>query len=169
MASMTALITYVKQSIELVLLDIPEELVVGSHEVSHRAVCPANLLPGLVHPLGQIHWGGKDLKLLSLEDPLDLLQLPIPHHSVEAKLYFKILKIGITDISWTGGSHHQGSVGRENVPNSAVSEGLSTFCIQNLLRLTDSIHIHRHYSQDFLTISIHHTVWVNDQTEDSYS
>ena len=100
---MTALITYVKQSIELVLLDIPEELVVRSHEVSHRAVCPANLLPGLVHPLGQIHWAGKDLKLLSLEDPVDLLQLPIPHNSVEAKLYFKILKVRITDISWSGG------------------------------------------------------------------
>ena len=62
--------TYVKQSIESVMFNIPEELFVWGHEAAHGFVFSADFLPALIH--FQIYLCGMNFKVFSFEDLFNL-------------------------------------------------------------------------------------------------
>ena len=64
--------TNVKQSIESVTFNIPEELFVWGHKAAHGFVFSTDFLPALIHLLSQIYLCGMNFKVFSFEDLFNL-------------------------------------------------------------------------------------------------
>ena len=64
--------TNVKQSIESVTFNIPEELFVWGHKAAHGFVYSADCLPALIHLLSQIYLCGMNFKVFPFEDLFNL-------------------------------------------------------------------------------------------------
>ena len=64
--------TNVKQSIESVTFNIPEELFVWGHKASHGFVYSTDCLPALIHLLSEIYLCGMNFKVFLFEDLFNL-------------------------------------------------------------------------------------------------
>ena len=64
--------TNVKQSIESVTFNIPEELFMWGHKAAHGFVYSADCLPAFIHLLSQIYLCGMNFKVFSFEDLFNL-------------------------------------------------------------------------------------------------